>query len=633
MRVRLRVVGDRRSNLADKATHVFDEAGGEIGRNAACAWPLPDETKTLSARHASISAVGGGFVITDTSTNGVYLNTVDAPLGRGVSAPLADGDLLYLGPYTIAVEVVAEAADSRRRLGVGEGWMAVRPPGGEAPPWPAGPEDLAAAVAPPSVDPLAALAPPIVPPPALPPRRALPADPVAALDMVPEASPEDVRRAPEPDIMAELARLRPAPAPRRDSIPTDLPLMPPPAAPRAVPPPPPAPPRALPPLPVPPNATPAGPPPPVPPWREAPEPPIRTTPGGASDPAEPPVRGPALPPRFADPAAAAFPAAGRPGAARIPTDFLMPPPARPPAGGPVPGRPASPLAAGISAASAGQRPGQGRFSEAGRFSEPGGAPEESRPADPNPAAVPPSAVAEPDPALGRRDAPLPPRPAPPSTAAEAPQDAVSLLRMREQGATGFAAPAPPANLLARLGIDAAALPPSAARAAEEAVADFVLEAAEGLVAVLAARRAVREELRLDRTSLAPVDNNPFKFFPTGQEALKRMLGGRAPPGFSSLAGAARAGFDDIKAHELAVIAALQGVAAALVSRLSPAAIEQAGDAGLFGRPDKARLWERYGEAHARLADTLDVTVNELFAREMARALERRGGSSNGDSDR
>lgn len=108
MRLLLTVLGPQRSTLGDRSTHIFGEGGGTLGRSASCDWILPDERNTLSARHARISHNGRGFVVTDTSTNGVYLNAVDAPLGRDQSAPLANGDTIYLADYIISVAILRE---------------------------------------------------------------------------------------------------------------------------------------------------------------------------------------------------------------------------------------------------------------------------------------------------------------------------------------------------------------------------------------------------------------------------------------------------------------------------------------------------------------------------------------------
>ncbi|OYW68702.1 MAG: hypothetical protein B7Z40_01895 [Bosea sp. 12-68-7] len=108
MRLLLTVLGTQRSTLGDRSSHVFETSGGTIGRSASCDWSLPNASNTLSARHAVISYNGHGFVVTDTSTNGVYVNTVDAPLGRDQSHALTNGDMLYIGDYVLSVAVLKE---------------------------------------------------------------------------------------------------------------------------------------------------------------------------------------------------------------------------------------------------------------------------------------------------------------------------------------------------------------------------------------------------------------------------------------------------------------------------------------------------------------------------------------------
>ena len=120
MRLLLAITSEEKHQLGHRARHEFDHTGGTIGRNASCNWVLPDPTNILSARHASISYNGRGFEITDTSTNGVYVNAVNASLGRGNAAFLSHGDTLYLGGFELSVTLLEDDAEERRRLGVGQ---------------------------------------------------------------------------------------------------------------------------------------------------------------------------------------------------------------------------------------------------------------------------------------------------------------------------------------------------------------------------------------------------------------------------------------------------------------------------------------------------------------------------------
>jgi len=98
----------------------FVHRGGIIGRRSSCDWVLADPDGHISKQHCQIDFVGGRYRITDTSTNGVFLNDRNTPIGFGASAELQDGDLLFIGDYDIAVSVsIVEPATpprSRRSL-------------------------------------------------------------------------------------------------------------------------------------------------------------------------------------------------------------------------------------------------------------------------------------------------------------------------------------------------------------------------------------------------------------------------------------------------------------------------------------------------------------------------------------
>lgn len=83
--------------------YTFDDKGGSIGRNTASTWVLPDSAKYLSGQHAVIDYNNGRYHLTDTSTNGVFVNHSTNALGRGNSVALTAGDILQMGPYQIKV--------------------------------------------------------------------------------------------------------------------------------------------------------------------------------------------------------------------------------------------------------------------------------------------------------------------------------------------------------------------------------------------------------------------------------------------------------------------------------------------------------------------------------------------------
>jgi type VI secretion system protein len=109
MKLIFTITSEQRAGLGPEARHVFDSRGGSIGRAPESDWVLPDIKRIVSNRHSIIDFRDGGFFLTDTSTNGVFLNGGDKPLGYNNTVRLREGDTLGIGEYRIRIEV--ESAD------------------------------------------------------------------------------------------------------------------------------------------------------------------------------------------------------------------------------------------------------------------------------------------------------------------------------------------------------------------------------------------------------------------------------------------------------------------------------------------------------------------------------------------
>ncbi len=105
MALRLRVISDHRHRLGDKNTFVFGVSGGSIGRSAENDWVLPDDMRYVSGRHARIVFHKGRYLLQDTSSNGVYINDNDKPLGGQNPYELQSGDVLRIGEYHVQVQI------------------------------------------------------------------------------------------------------------------------------------------------------------------------------------------------------------------------------------------------------------------------------------------------------------------------------------------------------------------------------------------------------------------------------------------------------------------------------------------------------------------------------------------------
>ena len=219
------------------------ERGAIIGRSPTVSWCLPDTSNHISSRHCEVSFRDGVYVITDTSTNGTFVN------GEQLTGPytLNTGDALSIGAYQIAVEVEGQSAAAGAAAGVAKpttgdsAWGAWDTLGAKAPANPAPADDWnrpppGAAIsgtgsmsqnwAPPKTseaDPWATPSPSAVPPsntssaPSAwgPAPSAVPAPPPPAADgWGPSAAPEsDSSWAPAPDTTSPWATEAPPPPP------------------------------------------------------------------------------------------------------------------------------------------------------------------------------------------------------------------------------------------------------------------------------------------------------------------------------------------------------------------------------------------------------------------------------------
>jgi type VI secretion system protein ImpI len=134
--------------------------------------------------------------------------------------------------------------------------------------------------------------------------------------------------------------------------------------------------------------------------------------------------------------------------------------------------------------------------------------------------------------------------------------------------------------------------------AEELGALFRL-VTQHLQAMLAARAETKSAMRsADRTMIAALENNPLKFSPTPEEALRIMFGAGTRSYLDARA-AIESSFGDLQRHQVQTFGAMQQALQALVDDLDPSTIEAAtpedgGLAGMVGSR-RAKLWNTYVE--------------------------------------
>lgn len=174
------------------------------------------------------------------------------------------------------------------------------------------------------------------------------------------------------------------------------------------------------------------------------------------------------------------------------------------------------------------------------------------------------------------------------------------------------------------GLDQLRIEPAQVQAQMESIGRSYRLMIEGLIDVLRARSSLKGEFRLQQTMIRPVENNPLKFAPNVDEALLLLLrhGNRA---FMPPDQAIADSFDDLRAHQLAVMAGVEAAIKALLKRFEPAELEaRMGKSGAFSNlfgSQQAQNWQQFTERYAQISREAEEDFQVLFGREFGRAYE------------
>jgi len=145
---------------------------------------------------------------------------------------------------------------------------------------------------------------------------------------------------------------------------------------------------------------------------------------------------------------------------------------------------------------------------------------------------------------------------------------------------------------------------------------------DGVMDVLRARAEIKNTFRLPVTIIQRSENNPLKFAPNPEEALQKIM---SPSNGAFMSGttAFEDAFDDIRCHQMAMLAGVRAAFESLLVHFNPDRFEQEADGGSkrSAFAGKGKYWERYREHFEGLNKDPDDCFRRLFGDEFARAYE------------
>ena len=219
--------------------------------------------------------------------------------------------------------------------------------------------------------------------------------------------------------------------------------------------------------------------------------------------------------------------------------------------------------------------------------------------------------------------PPPPLNAPPPAASESvPPPAAGSPRRAGNDSALFARFLAGAGLRPR---DVEDLPPESVLAA---AGELLRQTADGLIQLLYARARVRNQFGVgaEVTTFQRAGNNPLKWTRSAEEALRQIVG-KPDSGFLPGPAAVRGAFEDLQAHELALMAAMQEALKDTIQRFSPNAIRARPSqksllSRLLPQARDAALWQAYEIEFRSMADETEAAYLDVFAKNFKKAYAR-----------
>ncbi|SPB18046.1 FHA-family protein [Caballeronia novacaledonica] len=158
------------------------------------------------------------------------------------------------------------------------------------------------------------------------------------------------------------------------------------------------------------------------------------------------------------------------------------------------------------------------------------------------------------------------------------------------------------------------------------IGELLREAARGTLELLAARAALKREMRTGATMIAASDNNPLKFSPNVEAALMHLLNPQMR-GFMPPAVAFEDAYADLRAHQVGMVAGMRAALDGVFERFEPQRIEArlSGrsmlDGFLPGLNRRARCWDLFIEMYGQLSSEATEDFHTLFGRAFVAAYE------------
>lgn len=157
------------------------------------------------------------------------------------------------------------------------------------------------------------------------------------------------------------------------------------------------------------------------------------------------------------------------------------------------------------------------------------------------------------------------------------------------------------------------------------IGQLLRESTQGTLDLLLARSLTKQEVRANVTLIAPRENNPLKFSPNVEAALKHLLSSQ-DRGFMTPLQAMKDAHDDLRIHQFGFMAGMRAALTGIVERFDPQKLEQRFTHknmldSLLPMSHKAKLWGLFVAQYEEISEEAKEDFHSLFGSEFLRAYE------------
>ena len=183
---------------------------------------------------------------------------------------------------------------------------------------------------------------------------------------------------------------------------------------------------------------------------------------------------------------------------------------------------------------------------------------------------------------------------------------------------------PATALIEALGLEAKNLSSDQLTQINATVGAMMRETLEGLMQILRSRTSIKNEFRMNVTTIQPVENNPIKFSVNVDELLETMFI-RQSRAYKEPVEAIQESCNSIADHQVAVIAGIRQAFRSTLGQFDPSVLEDqfklAGKGSVVPGLSGAKYWSAYQEHYQSMINNMERSFQELFGDEFVQAYE------------